>query len=152
MDCFSVFKRTVGPTCVTLLNDWWNCQRKIWFNVKCHHLRKGGSKQRHSYSLQFWCNFCLALCQSQEKLKPEAHQSSQFLPVVSLALSPRFWIQYFTVKRPRSAQYMNDYRLFKQVKVAGSGPLLIKHHVSIGTAGTSVISSIVLMSYKLSAV
>lgn len=47
---------------------------------------------------------------------------------------------------------MNDYRLFKQVKVAGSGPLLIKHHVSIGTAGTSVISAIVLMSYKLSAV
>lgn len=31
-------------------------RKKTWFNVKCHHLRKGGSKQRHGYFLQLWCN------------------------------------------------------------------------------------------------
>lgn len=112
MDCFSLFKRIVGPTCATvLLNDWWNHQKKIWFNVKCHHLRKGGSKQRHAYSLQLWWNFCLVPCQSQEKLKGEADQSFQLLPVVLLALTPRFWTQHFTVKRPRKCS------VYEQVQI-----------------------------------
>lgn len=51
-----------------------------------------------------------------------------------------------------NAQYMNESRLFKQEKLAGSGPLLIKCHVSSKAAETSVISSIVLMLYQLSVV
>lgn len=61
-----------------------------------------------------FCNYdviTLAPYQSQENLKAEAHQSSQFLPVITLALTSRFWTQHFTVKRPRKCS------VYEQVEI-----------------------------------
>lgn len=48
----SIQKDSESYHATSLLNRCWNFQKNVWFNVKCRHLRKGRSKERHGYSFQ----------------------------------------------------------------------------------------------------
>lgn len=76
-----------------------------------------------------FCNYdviTLAPYQSQENLKAEAYQSSQFLPVITLALTSRFWTQYFTVKRPRKCSVYEQVEIIQASKSGRIWPSLNK--------------------------